>query len=57
MDGVLIEVKMRLQAVRGVRESLAMAYVLAEQPDKRAFLLLINPRITESRLRDEWENG
>ena len=56
MDGVLIEVKMRLQAVRGVRDSLLqLAYALAEQPDKRAFLLLINPRITESRLRDEWD--
>ena len=56
MDNILIEVKMRLHAVRGVRDSLLqLAYVLAEQPDKRAFLLLINPRITESRLQDEWE--
>ncbi len=56
IGGVLIEVKMRLHAVRGIRDSLLqLAYVLAEQPDKRAFLLLVNPRITESRLRDEWE--
>ena len=56
MGRVMIDVKMRLHAVRGIRDSLLqLAYVLAEQPDKRAFLLLINPRVTESRLRDEWE--
>ena len=56
MDGVLIEVKTRLNAIRSVRDSLLqLACVLAEQPDKRAFLFLINPRITESRLRYEWD--
>jgi hypothetical protein len=56
MDGVMIEVKMRLHAVRNIRDSLLqLAYVLAEQPNKRAFLLLVNPRVTELRLRDEWE--
>lgn len=56
MNGVLIEVKTRLNAVRSVRDSLLqLACALAEQQDKRAFLLLINPRITESRLRCEWD--
>lgn len=56
MDGALIDVKIQLQAVRTVRDSLLqLAYVLADKPDRRAFLLLINPGITESRLRDEWD--
>lgn len=56
IGGVLIEVKIRTQAVRGIRDKLLqLAYILAKQPDKRAFLLLINPRITGSRLWDEWE--
>ena len=58
MDDVSIEVKIRLQAVRGVRDSLLqLAYALAKHPNKRAFLLLIDPQITESRLRDEWNKN
>ncbi len=54
--GVMVEVKTRLQAVRGVRDSLLeIAHALADQPAKRAFLLLIDPRVTVERLQAEWE--
>ena len=52
----MVEVKTRLQAVRAVRDSLLeIAHALADQPARRAFLLLIEPRVTLKRLQAEWE--
>jgi hypothetical protein len=57
-NGVLIEVKSGLQAIHWVRNNfLRMAYALSDRPDARAFLLLINPDVTEKRLRTEWQKA
>ena len=56
-DNIWIEVKTNLRAIFAVREDiLLLSYAMAEQPGLRAFLLLIEPHITESRLNDEWRN-
>ena len=56
-DNILVEVKTNLRAVFAVREDiLRLSYAIAGQPGLRAFLLLIEPHITESRLNDEWRN-
>ncbi len=55
-EGVWIEVKTRLQAIRGVRDGLfQLAHALAEKPGLHGFLFLIDPSLTESRLFEEWE--
>lgn len=55
--GTLIEVKTGLNAVRGVRAALLdLAYALQDEPaSKRGLLVLVEPRITPTRLAQEWE--
>ena len=54
-DNIWIKVKTNLRAIFAVREDiLLLSYAMAEQPGLRAFLLLLEPHITQSRLYDEW---
>lgn len=57
VDDALIEIKIGLNAVRGVREALLdLAYGLQDRPSsKRGVLVLVEPRITSARLAEEWE--
>lgn len=56
-DDTVIEIKVGLNAVRGVREALLdLAYGLQDGPaSRRGLLVLIEPRITSERLAKEWE--
>ncbi len=55
VDGVLIEAKSGLQAIHWVRNVfLRLAYTLSNRPEARAFLLLIDPELSETRIREEW---
>jgi len=57
-EGVWIEVKTRLQAIRAVRDGFfQLANAMADKPALQGYLFLIEPTITEERLRDEWEKA
>jgi len=52
----IIEMKSRLSAIRGVRDGLVQLIKhLVEKPEKRAYLLLINSRISQASLNHELE--
>lgn len=54
MGTVMVEVKNRLSAVRTLRDGLAqLAMMLADQPVKRGYLLLIDPLLSLDGLADE----
>jgi hypothetical protein len=54
----LVEVKYGVDSVRAVRLALmSLAYALAREPATRAYLLLIDPAVTERRLREEWQSS
>lgn len=55
-DTAIVEVKHRMSAVRGLRDGLVqLAIMLADQPEKNGYLLLINPRLSLDRLKNETE--
>lgn len=52
---VWVEVKLTPRSVSVVREGvLQLAYALSDRPELKAFLLLIDPYTTKTRLDDEW---
>lgn len=52
------EVKYRVDSVRSVRMAMInLAYALAHEPGRRGYLLLVDAKITERRLREEWQNS
>lgn len=52
------EVKFSVDAVRTVRTAVVkLAYALEEHPKAVAFLVLVDPSITEARLREEWDKS
>lgn len=54
-DQAIAEVKFSVDAVRTVRTALIqLAFALNEHPRARAYLILVEPSITEARLRQEW---
>src|SRR5947207_8417715 len=54
----LAEVKFSVDALRTVRTALIqLAYALEGHPRAKAYLVLVNPSITEVRLREEWEKS
>ncbi len=51
----LVEVKADLHSFRNFRAALLqLAYYLSDDTDDRGLLVLVNPRITEAALRNEW---
>lgn len=57
-EGVWIEVKTHLQAIRAVRDGFfQLAHAMAEQPGLHGFLFLIEPTISVARLHEEWEKA
>jgi len=53
---LIFEVKGSIRAVRSLRASiLSVAYALDKSPTKEAYLVLVDPGISEVRLRTEWE--
>mgnify|MGYP001329469022 CR=1 FL=1 len=52
----LAEIKFSVDALRTVRTALIrIVYALDEYPEASAYLVLVEPSITEARLREEWE--
>jgi hypothetical protein len=55
-DGVVADVKMRLRALAPLRSAVMhMAAYLGKHPEAHGFLLLIDPRVSDARLQQEWE--
>ena len=53
-----VEVKSRTHGFRNLRGGLLeFAYWLAEHPQDRGLLVLVDSRITEKRLQEEWQNA
>jgi hypothetical protein len=54
----LAEVKFSVDAIRAVRTLFVrLAYALEENSKARGYLVLVEPSITETRLREEWEKS
>ncbi|MCC7081244.1 MAG: hypothetical protein IT530_11275 [Burkholderiales bacterium] len=52
----VVQVKADSHSFRNVRAALLeLAYYLADHPDRRGLLLLSNPRITDTALKEEWQ--
>ncbi len=58
-DGSAIaEIKFSVDALRTVRTAIInLAYALENHPDACGYLVLVDPTITEGRLRDEWHRA
>jgi len=55
-DDTVVEVKSDPHSFRSLRSGLLqLAYYLAEQPKRRGLLLLGDPRISDTALREEWQ--
>lgn len=56
--GIWLEIKTHPQAIRTIRDGLLqLAYAISERPDLKAYLFLIEPSISEMRLREEWDKA
>ena len=54
-DRTWVEIKMNLRAVHVLRNAFfQLAYAVTEYPEKQMILLLIEPKISNNRLYDEW---
>jgi hypothetical protein len=54
----IAEIKFSADALRTVRTGLvSLSYALSEHPEAFGYLVLIDPTITESRLREEWNRA
>jgi hypothetical protein len=54
----VFDVKTGLRAVRNLRAGiLSFAYLLDQRPGIEGYLILVDPKISRERLRDEWESA